>query len=189
MTPKRLSPAIFGIVLICFFLTWVNVSCQGQKVATFSGIQLVTGTTVEEPQMFGSAKKRKIQGETLAIFVFLSACAGFALSFIKDKKGAMGTAVTGGMGIIFLLLLKSKLDNDILRQGQGMLQVDYGAGFYLTLLLFLSAIGANVYSMAQGKRISLLQGKGVSGYKFCTQCGAKNESGNEFCKECGTKFS
>jgi hypothetical protein len=189
MTPKRFSTAIFGIALICFFLPWVNVSCQGQKVATFSGVQLVTGTTVEEPQMFGPAIEKKIPGEFLAILVFLSACAGLALSFIKDKRGATGATVTGGMGIIFLLLLKSKLDNDILRQGQGILQIDYGAGFYLTLLLFLFAIGINIYSIAQGKGISPFQGKDVSGYKFCTQCGAKNESGNEFCKKCGTKFS
>jgi len=187
--PKRLSPAIFGIALICFFLPWVNVSCQGQKVATFSGIHLVTGTTVEQPQMFGPAEERKIGGETLAILVLLSACAGLALSFLKDKKGVMGSAVTGGMGVIFLLFLKSKLDNDILRETGGMSQLDYGAGFYLALLLFLSAIGVNAYSMAQGKGISLLQGKSVSGYKFCTQCGARNESGNEFCKECGTNFS
>jgi hypothetical protein len=189
MTPKRLSPAIFGIVLFCFFLPWVNVSCGGQKVAAVSGIQLVTGTTVAEPQAFGPTTKRKLPGEPLAVLILLSACAGFALSFIKDKKGAISTAVTGVIGIIFLLLLRSKIDNELLREGLGMLELDYRAGFYLTLLLFLSAIGVNIYSMTQGKRISPLQGKGVSGNKFCTKCGAKNESSVEFCKECGTKYS
>jgi len=186
---SRFSPGIFGIILICFFLPWITVSCQNQKVATFNGMQLVTGTTIEEPQMFGPTKKRTTQGEIGAILVFLSTIAGFALSFKKDKKGAISVAVTGGMGIIFLLLLKSKLDNDILREGGGMLQLNYGAGFYVTLLLFLSAVGVNVYSAGQGNGISLLQDKGGSGYKFCTQCGAKNELDNEFCRECGTKFS
>lgn len=183
---KRLSPAIFGLALICFFLPWFNVSCQGQKVATFSGIQVVTGTTVDEPQMFGSAEKRKIEGETLAIFAFLSALAGLALSFIKTKKGTIGTMVAGGIGTVFLLLLKSKLDNDVLREGQGMLQLDYGVGFYMTLLLFLSAAGVNVYSIMQDKKVYLPQGKSrEAAFNFCTQCGARVDSNALFCSECG----
>lgn len=53
METKKAIPAILGLALICFFLPFVTVSCQGQKLMTFSGIQLVTGTTIQEPQMFG----------------------------------------------------------------------------------------------------------------------------------------
>lgn len=186
---KKLSPAIFGIALICFFLPWVNVSCQGQKVMSFSGIQLVTGTTIEEPTMFGAEQKRKVKGETFAILTFLSAIGGLALSFIKDKKGTIGTVVTGSIGIVFLLLLKSKLDNDILRETGGMVQLDYMAGFYLTLLLFLSVAGINVYSMMQGKGAFLPQGKGGAAHKFCPECGARVKPDAAFCSECGAKFS
>lgn len=52
-TTKKISPVILGIALICFFLPWINVSCQGEKVGTFTGIKLVTGTTIEQRGMFG----------------------------------------------------------------------------------------------------------------------------------------
>jgi hypothetical protein len=55
------------------------------------------------------------------------------------------------------------------------------------LILFSIAIVLNVYLM-QGKTFSLLEGKGRKGYKFCTQCGSKNDIGNGFCSDCGTKF-
>lgn len=186
MMPKRLSPAIFGIALICFLLPWVNVSCQGQKVASFTGIQLVTGTTVEEPQMFGPKKEKKVNGEPLAILTFLAVITGLVLGFLKNKKGATISAVVGGIGTIILLLLKSKLDNDVLRETGGMLQLDYGIGFYFTLILFLSAIVVNVYPRLQGKGVPLHQiksSKAIS--KFCSQCGARAEPDATFCSECG----
>jgi len=33
---KRFSPATFGLALICFFLPFTHISCQGQKVATLT---------------------------------------------------------------------------------------------------------------------------------------------------------
>jgi uncharacterized membrane protein AbrB (regulator of aidB expression) len=150
---KKFSPAIFVVIIICFFLPFINVSCQGQKVATFTGIQLVTGTTIEQPSMFGEEEQaEKVEGEPLAILVLVSAVVGFCLSFLKNRKSAIAPAITGVAGLILLLLLKSKLDNDILRQGQGMLQVECRVGFWLTLLLFLFAVGLNAFVFLQRKK-------------------------------------
>ncbi|MFZ6017846.1 MAG: zinc-ribbon domain-containing protein [Nitrospirota bacterium] len=187
---RKISPAIFGIALICFFLPWVNVSCAGQKVAAFKGIQLVTGTTIEVPGIYEDKKVEKVKGEVLAILVFLSAVIGFVLSFLKGKKGNLGPAIVGGFGTILLLLLTVKLDNDISREGEGMLQLNYTVGFYLTLILFLSAIGINIYSMVREKAGVLSQNKKVKiQAKFCAHCGAKLESDSAFCPECGHSLS
>ena len=50
---SKVSPALFVITTLCFLFPFVTVSCNGQKVATFSGVELATGTTVEQPQVFG----------------------------------------------------------------------------------------------------------------------------------------
>lgn len=139
---RKISPAIFGIALIMFFLPWINVSCGGERAATFSGIQLVTGTTIKNPI---ENRTDKVKGEPLAIFALLVVIVGFGVSFLKDKSGAIGPAIAGGVGAIILLMLKYKLDNEILKEGGGMLHLDYGVGFYSTLVLFLFAIGINVY--------------------------------------------
>ena len=36
----RLSPALFGMALLCFFLPFINVSCGGTKVIQLTGVQL-----------------------------------------------------------------------------------------------------------------------------------------------------
>ncbi|MBL7209075.1 MAG: zinc-ribbon domain-containing protein [Dehalococcoidia bacterium] len=150
---KRFSPAIFAIALICFFLPFITVSCGGQKVATLTGVQLVTGTAIEQPDLFGEGQQAEtLDGEPLAILAFLSAVAGLGLSFIKGRKIVIAPAISGVAGSILLLLLKSKIDNEILSEGAGMIQVEYGIGFWLTILVFLSAAGLNGFLFLQSEK-------------------------------------
>jgi len=162
---KRISPAIFGILLICFFLPWVSVSCQGQKVITLTGIQLVTGISIEESEVFRDLKRfnhpyirtpspssaEKINGEPLAILTFLATIGGLILSLLKSKIGLLGSAIAGGIGIILLYALSSKLINETLKHGLGILQLDYRFGFILTQVLFLLAVAVNIYSIIHFK--------------------------------------
>jgi hypothetical protein len=184
---RKLSPAALVLALLCFFLPFVTFSCQGQKVASFSGIQLATGTTIRQPQVFGQPKSEKVNAEPLAVLALLAVVAGVGLSFLKGKKGAVGSTALAVLGVIFLAALKSKLDGDALRQGGGAIQVDYGAGYYLSLVFLLAAVGTSIYAFMAGRgfRLSALH---RSGGKFCTQCGARIAAGNLFCKECGAKI-
>jgi len=148
---KKFSPAIYGLVLICFFLPFTHISCAGEKVATLTGVQLVTGTTIEgPPSAFGEKEKsEKVEPEPLAILTLITAIIGFGVSFLKDRKSTLLTALIGGFGLISLLLLKSKIDNEVLRKGEGILRVEYGFGFWLVLLLFLCAIGLNGFLFSE----------------------------------------
>jgi len=186
---RKLSPAAFVLALISFFLPCITFSCQGQKVASLSGVQLATGTTIEQPQMFGPPKSQKVNAEPLAALALLSVLAGAGLSFLKGKKGTVSSAALAGVGIILLGALKSKVDGDVLRQGGGAIQVNYQVGFYLVIVFLLAAIGAGVYALLAGKGIRLPALQGSANSKFCTQCGARNASGGLFCKECGAKFA
>ena len=57
-----------------------------------------------------------------------------------------------GIGLILLLVLKSKLDSDILKQGGGMLQLEYSVGFWMAFILYLAAMVLNGFIFSQGKR-------------------------------------
>jgi hypothetical protein len=158
---EKCSPAVFGLILICFFLPFTHISCQGEKVATFTGIQLLTGTTIERlPTTFEEGKKvKKLDPEPLAILTFIAALYGLGFSYlIKGRKATMtgeqymAPAVAGGIGLLFLLFLKAKIDSEVLKEGEGMLRVEYGIGFWLVLLLFLAAIGLNVFLFSQMKK-------------------------------------
>jgi hypothetical protein len=191
---KKFSPAIFAAALICFFLPFVNVSCQGEKIASFTGVRLVTGTTVEQPSLFGQKENKKVDSEPLAALAFLCGVAGLGLSFLQKKKSAIAPALIGGTGVILLLLLKSKLDSDVLRQGQGMLRLEYGAGFWLAFLFYVSAAAVNGFLFARSKKevaevpIPKERIAPASPVACCPRCQAEVKDGMRFCQICGFKL-
>ncbi|MEW6327296.1 MAG: hypothetical protein AB1487_06850 [Thermodesulfobacteriota bacterium] len=65
------------------------------------------------------------------------------------QKSPIVTAIIGGIGAVMLLLLKSKMDNDVLNQTRGMVQLEYTFGFWLTFVLNLSAAGLNAFFAKQ----------------------------------------
>lgn len=49
-------------------------------------------------------------------------------------------------------MLKSKIDSEIVKQGQGLLLVSYGFGFWLAFIFFISATFLNVYSLMDSQK-------------------------------------
>lgn len=206
MLRRVISPSLFGLIVLCFFLPWVNVSCQNYKIVSISGIHFVTGKTLVEPQMFKNqfgmgqygmqnipskpSKEGKINPQLYVILALVCVITGLVLSFVKGRIGSLTTSISAVAGFIFIILQKFKLENELVQKSQGLIQLDFLLGFYLTLLLLLAAVAVNVYSLTQSEApvTTTVKKPPESAFKFCPECGAKNEAGNVFCKECGTKF-
>ena len=185
---KKLSPVVFLLALICFFLPFLAFSCQGQKVLSVSGIQLVTGSSVQQPQMFGPPIQQRMNGEPLAVLAFVCGILGLGLSCLKGRNGTIAGISSGGLGLLFLLAMKSKIEADILNKAGGVIQVNYEVGFFVVLILFLAATALNIFVLLQSKALAQAASKPEGGTRFCTQCGSKNLSTDSFCTECGAKF-
>jgi phosphatidylserine synthase len=123
----------------------VNFSCQGQHVATFSGLELVTGTTIQQQGTFGQSQNKKADPEPIAIAVLLFTVLGLALSFLKGEKASLIPAIVGAFTLILLFLLKSKIETDAANQSQGAIHTEYAIGFWLALIASVLAIVLNGY--------------------------------------------
>ncbi|RAM51493.1 MAG: hypothetical protein C6Y22_11280 [Hapalosiphonaceae cyanobacterium JJU2] len=147
---KKISPALFSLTLICFFLPFITISCRQEPLVTLNGVEVATGKEIQSPSIFGEpVRKEKIPGEPLAALAFLSGAIGLGTSFLKAKKSAVIPAGCGAAGFILLLIVKSKIDNEILKQGQGLILVNYGFGFWLAFFLFICATLINIYIVVQ----------------------------------------
>jgi len=203
---SKVSAAIFAAAAFCFLLPFVTVSCGGQKVATFSGVQLAFGTEVNQPQMFGPAQKKNVDAEPLATLAGLCALLGLGLGFIESSRAALGPAVSGVVGALFLLLVKSNMDDKIVKQGQGMLQVSYEAGFTLTLLLLIAGAALNGYGFFSqrarsavaslpatprppGELVGPTASAPPASRGVCPHCGASTGATSKFCAGCGKPLS
>ena len=132
---RRFTPAIYGLTLICFFLPFTHISCEGRKVASLTGIQLVTGTSVTV-----EGKTEKIDPEPLAILLLCTAVVELAV-----KTRTRVSIIVGVIGLTLLLFLKAEIDSEVLKRGEGVLKAEYAVGFWLMLISFFGAIAINTF--------------------------------------------
>jgi len=147
---KKFSPALYGVIVILFFLPFVNLSCGGQTIMSVTGFQLITGTEVKPTGMFGGEmnssdemgtdEKKEIESQPLALFAFLAAIIGLVISFFKMRITALSSIVVSVAGVVFLLLLKVSLDGnpDLNVSGQNVITLDYQFAYWLSIILFIA---------------------------------------------------
>jgi hypothetical protein len=133
---KKISPALFALACLFFLMPFLSLSCNNQTVAIFSGLQLVTGTQIQQQ---GGGESKNVDPEPVAIVVLVVAISGIAMGFLKGKSSAVLSAIIGAAGFILMFLLKNKIDADVLKEGQGMFQVKYEPGFWLVLAVMIVA--------------------------------------------------
>jgi hypothetical protein len=147
------SSLLFVGSALCFFLPFVTVSCGGVTAFTLTGQQLATGTTLTQPQPFGPPQAQKVSADPFAVIAGLCAIAGIALSLI-GRKLASAAAISGGVGGVSLLIMRSRLDDQLQTQGQGLAKATYETGFTLAVLLLIAGAAWNVYLFLQSRRLS-----------------------------------
>jgi hypothetical protein len=135
--------------VFCFLLPFTTMSCPAGQF-TFSGLEMVTGTTVAD---------QKLSGEPLAALALLCAVVGLLLCFVKrtDSAADLVAALLGAAGGVLLLLLQAKVENDALKEGNGLVHISFRFGFWLAILAL--AAGAFLSFMRwQERRVSAKAG-------------------------------
>lgn len=144
--------AKFGLILILFLMPFINVSCGGMINIPLSGMDLASGTTIETKDPFSGKKdNHKVNAEPFAAVALGAAVLGLLAGFANGKPARIVNAISGGAGVIFLLLLKNKMARDLMREGGWMLSITYEAGFWMVMVLFMLAAGLSIYSISESK--------------------------------------
>lgn len=137
---RKLSPWLFAVVVVCFFLPFVT--CNG---VTATGMQAATGLS---PPGSDRAAVEAFRGQTavpnpFALLALLFALSGLVLAAIWGLKGLVISAVAAVAGtlslggfVVYVL-------------GQTHLDVTIEMGLNLTFLAFLVAAAMNDYLLAR----------------------------------------
>lgn len=167
---SKISPGIFGIIVFCFFLPFVTISCQNQEIMKISGIQLITGVKIKQPSMnlFDTQPKtemKDIKPDVRAIIAFLSAILGLIISlfYLRNKIPILPVicGILAALGFFMLLLFKISADNQIIKEGEGIIQLKYNIGFWLSLILFLINGIINFYIYILNKKEVYTKGENL----------------------------
>lgn len=200
------SVLIFVGSVLCFFLPFVTVSCGGVTAFTLTGQQLATGTTLTQPQPFGPPQTQKVSPDPFVVAAGLCAIVGIVLSLI-GRRLASGAAISGGIGAVSLLIMRSRLNDQLQSQSQGLAKATYESGFTLTVLLLIAGAAWSIYLFLQSRRIGeaslLAPATGQSGNdhspaqsgspplplesqgQICRHCAQPIRATARFCESCG----
>lgn len=171
-------PVAFILVIIFFFFGFCSFKCNGTKVASVKGINLVTGTHLKTDmgQMLhnnpfnpmnegsenpGNAKGQKVPASFWAIVAFLSAIAGFVVFYKKAKREALLGTLLGVLGFISLFILRLVIKSKVESQGGGMIHIEAGFlfGYWASLLAFLVAGGISYLRLKQKEKVTPVTGQ------------------------------
>jgi lysylphosphatidylglycerol synthetase-like protein (DUF2156 family) len=143
----RIAP--FAVGVICFILPFVQISCDGKKMMSMTGVQLVTGSEMKDPM---TEKTKKIPAEPLAVVTLLAMLAGAGLSISAKRGSAISSAVAGGVAAIAMLVLKTRMDAEVTKQASGFpITVEYLVGFWVVCLAAVAGIVLSVMRTKEDK--------------------------------------
>jgi len=149
-----ISSVKFGLIIILFLMPFVNVSCTQMVKFSFTGVDMVQGKTIEIKEPFsGKVQRERINPEPHARLAFGCAIIGLLFGFAKFRPARLFNTLAGFCGAVMLLLLKNKVDNEVLKEGGGIIAVNYDFAYWAALILFLVAAVFNIYffAMKNGK--------------------------------------
>ncbi len=133
MRAPNVSAYLFVVAGVCFFLPFMTLSCGGQQLTTVTGVQLIAGADVGSPRSPSQAR----------LGFALGMCALGVILSLKALRiaGGIPAALAGAAGAIALLSFKTMSDDEVLRQGHGVIRVQYEFGYYLAVgALALAAV-------------------------------------------------
>jgi hypothetical protein len=146
---------MFAVIGLCFFLPFISISCSGQRIATLTGVQLVTGAdiTVEAEQFtqeledaFGTpsdpedapaSETEETDPSVWAIIALAAAVIGTIAGFVtKGRTRAVASFAAAVLGLVGLIGLRFDLQGDV-KEGEGLVVIDYRLGYWIAAVLFV----------------------------------------------------
>lgn len=152
---RAVSPVLFLLVFLLFTMPFFSVSCSGQKVATFTGYQIVSGNTTIDTSSISStlggsgapasaAPKGSSTGQMILIIALLAAAAGAVLPFLplKMKDPLLVLAILGAAGVVILIIFAVMAPGEITAEAKQLgVKGDVEMGVWLSLLAMAGAGG------------------------------------------------
>jgi hypothetical protein len=169
---RTFIPLAFALVIIFFFFSFCDFKCNSVKVASLTGINLVTGTSIQADPSgmlgnnpFGSMngyqrnevkdKGQKVEPNIWAILALLAAIGGVFAFYKKIPKESLAGTAVGAVGFISLIILQSAIKSAVGKQGGGMVQIEieFLFGYWASLLAFLIGGGISYLRLKREKII------------------------------------
>jgi hypothetical protein len=164
-----ISPAVFAVIILCFFMPFFDISCEGRKVADLSGFKVVFYPVLQQEKgptssfMMESARAKPgsqlnyaqmdakdwLLGWLPAVLVLAAAFLGIVFGIRRKPNVALTSAVVGLAGFLFTIIWRIGMGFAMTpaeaKDAQISINISLAAGAYFVLILFLGVSAFNGY--------------------------------------------
>jgi hypothetical protein len=148
------------VALFGFVLPWVLVSCSGQPLGHFSGLELALGASVRNPAT-GAVQHQN--GDLLAATSLAAAIAGIVVGLVaRGRLAIAGMLAAAVIGLVASGVSVSRIAANAQAEAQSsdrpadpslraLLRVELQYGYFVTAGALLTAIGACALALNSGR--------------------------------------
>ncbi len=152
LSPRRLPTIGFALALFAFLLPFLSISCAGAHV-TMTGLQLATGSVPSELQSMGitrqewnSQNKGGFSGDSYTVLALLATIGGLVITLASGPWVRKATLTLATAAALLLSATRMSILTDSLKEGQGLVTVQFELGFWLAFLAYGFTFTAAVIS-------------------------------------------
>lgn len=150
-TNPRLSQTLAIGVIIAFLFPFVTVSCQGQEVATITGVQFAIGGPIEAGDgVVDSSGEDRVDREFSVLVAAVIAAASAIVAFVRAPGRTSVLILLGLGGAVSLVLFRVSLASDVAELRSAGAVVTYAWGWWLALAGFAGLVVVNGVSDSIG---------------------------------------
>jgi hypothetical protein len=147
---RPVAPVTFGLIVLMFFFTFIDIKCNGVSLGTVKGYELATGYHVGK----GSGDETKHKDPNVyAAMALLLAALGCGLSFLRARPGSLAKLICGAAGFLSMVILYLSLKQDAHQANADSMSssikisIDFQLAFWIALGLFLFATILGILSL------------------------------------------
>lgn len=138
---RPLISASYGLAILFFFFSFFVIKCNNQKIASLSGIDLVTGKNITGSNSLGgsnSDNSKDVDPNIWAIIALGSAVVGLGVYLFKAKGEELIGGIVSSLGVVALGVLY--IDSTASASEMGItISISTGFGYWGALFFILIA--------------------------------------------------
>jgi hypothetical protein len=209
MNPRgRTIQGILILASLGFLLPFLSISCNGTKLVTLNGAQLMVGSKIPPPGGFGQPTTIPPNGIIIAAFVL-----GALSIFLRNTQGVARNgllAISGtAAAAVVLIVFQMNAASQVRQQTLATLTLDMEPGYWVALVGYAAATLIGLFDLGMGRKtpevpmpvqVSVIAtpppldprlpppplATGTPHVqRFCTACGSSRSPTDRFCPSCG----
>ena len=139
-----ISTSSFILICVLFFLPFLNIECGNQKLIVVSGVELVTGFTMNLPSPNKTNESNKTtEPNTFAVLALLFSVVGALSSFVTRKQDNLKTMIItfAGLTTASLIAMQIQMNYKLSSDAKAlMVRINFEFGYWLCLVIPMALI-------------------------------------------------